>query len=39
MYHGDVTDAHMSIGWYNSETGQWDKDEPDLPAFMKVKDA
>lgn len=24
----------MSIGWYNSETGNWDKDEPSLPAFM-----
>lgn len=21
-------------GWYNPETGQWDKPEPDLPAFM-----
>ena len=24
-------------GWYNEETGQWDKDEPDLPAFMEEK--
>ena len=30
----DVTDAHMHIGWYNDETGQWDKPEPTLPAFM-----
>jgi len=22
------------IGWYNNETGQWDKKSPDLPAFL-----
>lgn len=31
----DYMDEYFHIGWYNSETGQWDKSEPDLPAFMK----
>lgn len=28
QHHGDVTDEHMSIGWFNAETGQWDRAEP-----------
>lgn len=32
------TDNGAPIGWYNAETGQWDKEEPDLPAFMKEND-
>lgn len=24
---------HPEPGWYNDETGQWDKLEPDMPAF------
>lgn len=22
-----------NIGWYNQETGEWDKDEPEMPEF------
>lgn len=32
---GDITDAHMYIGWYNSETDEWNEAEPSLPAFMR----
>lgn len=27
--------AVSGIGWYNEETGEWDKAEPDMPAFLK----
>lgn len=31
-------DPYFGIGWYNEETGQWDKDEPSLPAFMTERE-
>lgn len=31
-------DPYFDIGWYNDETGEWDKAKPDLPAFMKEPD-
>lgn len=27
-------DDTVSLGWYNDETGQWDKALPDLPTYV-----
>lgn len=35
----ETQDPYFLIGWYNEETGEWDKEEPSLPAFMKGEEA
>lgn len=32
-------DPYFTLGWFNKETGEWDKDEPSLPASMEEETA
>lgn len=29
-----MSEGHVEPGWFNPETGQWDLEQPSLPAFM-----